>query len=152
MFTGGQTPAYTPIDSTGGFWQFNSTTAVINGKTVSRPKNNVAIADTGTTLALVDDTFLKAIYAAISGSKYDSNQQGWTFPSNTPQSKLPTISVAIGGTQFSFHKEDFFFGTLDNGMTYGGIQSRGSLTHDILGDTWLKGVYAVSHVLFSVNT
>lgn len=30
-----------------------------------------------------------------------------------------------------------------NGMIYGGIQSRGTMTFDILGDTFLKGVYAI---------
>lgn len=29
-------------------------------------------------------------------------------------------------------------------MVYGGIQSRGSMTFDILGDTFLKSIYAVS--------
>ena len=28
-------------------------------------------------------------------------------------------------------------------MSYGGIQSRGTMTFDILGDTFLKGIYAV---------
>ena len=28
-------------------------------------------------------------------------------------------------------------------MVYGGIQSRGSLTFDILGDAFLKGIYAI---------
>ena len=28
-------------------------------------------------------------------------------------------------------------------MSYGGIQSRGDMTFDILGDTFLKGIYAV---------
>jgi hypothetical protein len=30
------------------------------------------------------------------------------------------------------------------GFVYGGIQSRGSMTFDILGDTMLKSIYAVS--------
>lgn len=41
-------------------------------------------------------------------------------------------------------------------MTYGGIQSRGDLGFDILGDTWLKGIYAVGFrsmaACFDTNT
>ena len=140
---GGQTPSYTAINSNNGWWQVASTSATINGKTFSRPSGNTAIVDSGTTLALVDDTFLRAIYAAIPGSTYDNSQQGYTFPSDTPQSSIPNITVAVGSFQFSFHKEDMFFADLDNGMTYGGIQSRGNLGFDILGDVWLKAVYAV---------
>jgi len=35
------------------------------------------------------------------------------------------------------------FADAGNGMSYGGIQSRGTMTFDILGDTFLKGIYAV---------
>jgi hypothetical protein len=58
-------PYYTPLITPGqGFWQFNSTTASVNGKSIARAGNS-AIADTGTTLALVADDVCKAIYAAI---------------------------------------------------------------------------------------
>jgi len=29
------------------------------------------------------------------------------------------------------------------GFIYGGIQSRGTMTFDILGDTFIKGIYAI---------
>ena len=116
------------------------------GKTIQRPKNNDAIADTGTTLALVDDALCKAIYAAIPGAKYDSSQQGYVFPTSTPTDKLPDVCVGSlnGGKQFAVHKEDLSFADAGNGFVYGGIQSRGDLSFDILGDTWLKGSYVVS--------
>ena len=44
---------------------------------------------------------------------------------------------------FTVEKEDLAFVDAGNGMTYGGIQSRGDLTFDILGDTFLKGIYAI---------
>ena len=139
----GQTPYYTPIDSSQGFWMFDSASAVVAGKNIPR-SGNTAIADTGTTLALVDDAVCKAIYDAIPGGKYDSSQQGYVFPSNTDTATLPDVSFAVGGKQFSVHKQDLAFADAGNGMVYGGVQSRGTMTFDILGDTWLKGVYAVS--------
>lgn len=133
---------YANVDNTKGFWTFESTSATINGKTITR-SGNTAIVDTGTTLALVDDNTVKAIYDAIPGSKYDSLQQGYTFPSNTSPDKLPTVTFAVGNAQIAVHKSAFAFADVGNGFVYGGIQSRGSNPFDILGDTWLKGLYAV---------
>ena len=139
----GQEIAYTPVDNSQGFWMFSSTSATVNGTTVNQ-SGNTAIADTGTTLALVSDATCKAIYDAIPGSTYDSTQQGYTFPSNTTADNLPVVTFAVGDTQFAVQKEDLGFADAGNGMVYGGIQSRGTMTFDILGDTFLKGIYAVS--------
>lgn len=142
----GQEIAYTPIDNSQGFWMFNSTSATVNGTTVDQ-SGNTAIADTGTTLALVADATCEAIYKAIPGAQYDSTQQGWVFPSSTTADQLPVVTFAVGDTQFAVQKEDLGFADAGNGMVYGGIQSRGSNPFDILGDTFLKGIYAVSHSL-----
>lgn len=138
----GQTPYYTPIDNSKGFWQFNSTTASVGSKKIQRA-GNTAIADTGTTLALVDDSLCKAIYDAIPGAKYDDQQQGYLIPSNITVDQLPVVSFDVGGKEFAVQKEDLTFADAGDGFTYGGIQSRGDLPFDILGDTWLKGIYAV---------
>jgi hypothetical protein len=138
-------PYYTPVDNSQGFWQFQSTSAVVNGQTIQR-SGNTAIADTGTTLALVDDDTCKAIYDAIPGAKYDNSNQGYIFPSNTTADQLPTVSFAVGDQQFTVQKEDLGFADAGNGFVYGGIQSRGDMTFDILGDTFLKSIYAVSSI------
>lgn len=142
----GQEIAYTPIDNSQGFWMFDSTSATVNGTTINQ-SGNTAIADTGTTLALVADATCEAIYKAIPGATYDSTQQGWIFPSNTTADQLPVVTFAVGDTQFAVQKEDLGFADAGNGMVYGGIQSRGTMTFDILGDTFLKGIYAVSYSL-----
>lgn len=134
---------YTPVDKSQGFWLFDSTSATVNGKTITR-SGNTAIADTGTTLALVDDATCKAIYDAIKGAKYDSESQGYIYPSDTTVDNLPVVSFAVGDKQFAVQKEDLGFVEAKSGWIYGGIQSRGSMDMDILGDTFLKGIYAVS--------
>jgi hypothetical protein len=139
----GQEVKYAPVDNSQGFWMFDSTSATVNGTSVAQ-SGNTAIADTGTTLALVSDDTCKAIYDAIPGSTYDQANQGYTFPSNTTADQLPVVTFAVGDTQFAVQKEDLGFADAGNGMVYGGIQSRGSMTFDILGDTFLKGIYAVS--------
>lgn len=140
---GSQEIYYTPVDNSQGFWMFDSPSATVNGNTIAQ-SGNTAIADTGTTLALVSDDVCEAIYNAIPGSTYDSQQQGYIFPSSTSADALPVVTFAVGGKQFAVQKEDLGFADAGNGMVYGGIQSRGSMTFDILGDTFLKGIYAVS--------
>lgn len=136
---------YTAVDNSNGFWMFDSTSATVNGKSITR-SGNTAIADTGTTLALVDDATCKAIYDAIEGAIYDNDSQGYIYPSNTTADNLPTVSFAVGNKQFAVQKEDLAFAEAKTGYVYGGIQSRGSMTFDILGDTFLKGIYAVFDV------
>ncbi|KAJ5770001.1 uncharacterized protein N7511_002052 [Penicillium nucicola] len=136
---------YTPVDNSQGFWTFDSTSATVNGKSIAR-SGNTAIADTGTTLALVDDDTCQAIYNAIEGAVYDNDSQGWIYPSNTTADNLPVVSFAVGDQQFVVQKEDLGFAEAKSGYVYGGIQSRGTMTIDILGDTFLKGVYAVFDV------
>jgi hypothetical protein len=124
---------------------FDSTSATVNGKTIDQ-SGNTAIADTGTTLALVADATCKAIYDAIPNSQYDSTQQGYVFPSDTTEDQLPVVTFAVGNKQYTIQKEDLAFADAGNGMVYGGIQSRGSMTFDILGDTFLKSIYAVGSI------
>ena len=69
----GSTIHYTPVDTSNGFWQFSSTSYTINGKSFV-PTNKSSIADTGTTLALMDDAFVKNVYANIPGATLDQTQ------------------------------------------------------------------------------
>lgn len=141
----GQEIHYAPVDSSQGFWMFDSPSATVNGRTLKRAGNR-AIADTGTTLALVDDDTCAAIYDAIPGARYDSQLQGYIYPANTAAANLPAVSFAVGGKQFAVRKEDLGFAEARPGYVYGGIQSRGDLGFDILGDTFLKGIYAIFDV------
>lgn len=140
--TGGEIH-YTPVDKSHGFWMVDSASARVNGNPILR-RGNKAIIDTGTSLALVDDSTCEAIYGAIEGACYDEELQGYIYPSNTPADKLPVVSLAVGDQRFVIQKRDLGFAPARHGYLYGGIQSRGSMGVDILGDTFLKGIYAVS--------
>lgn len=143
----GQTPAYTPVDNSQGFWMFDSTTAKVGTKTVTRTSTsgsgNTAIADTGTTLCLVGDELCEAVYAAIPGATQSTQQQGWVFPTSTDLSTLPAIQVAVGSNLFTINPEELPFQDLGDGTYYGGIQSRGDQDFDIFGDVFLRSVYAI---------
>lgn len=91
MFTGNL--AYTPIDN-GGFWQFPSNSfSVGNGQVQQNTEGNPAIADTGTSLLLVDDSVMQGYYSQVSGASYDQAQQGVTFPCDAA---LPDLTIALG--------------------------------------------------------
>ncbi|KAF1935346.1 aspergillopepsin A precursor [Clathrospora elynae] len=139
---GATSPNYADIDSSQGFWQLQSTSATINGQTVTR-SNNTSIIDTGTTLCLVDDALVEAVYKAIPGSKYDQTNQGYIFPAATTADQLPVIQLAIGDSMVTFQKEDLGFADAGDGNVYGSIQSRGSMNMDIYGDAVLKAMYAI---------
>jgi hypothetical protein len=141
----GQQIAYTPVDNSQGFWMFNSPSYSVNGQSTTQ-SGNKAIADTGTTLMLCSDTFVEAVYNAIPGATYDSQSQGYIFPASTTADQLPVVTVAVGDNQYTIQKEDLSFADAGNGMVYGGIQSRGTMTFDILGDVFLKAVYAIFDV------
>jgi hypothetical protein len=140
--SGASSPNYADVDSSQGFWQIASASATINGQTVTR-SNNTSIMDTGTTLCLVDDSLVQAVYKVIPGAKYDQQSQGYIFPSTTSADDLPAVTLAIGDTQVAFQKEDLGFADAGNGMVYGSIQSRGDMDMDIYGDAVLKAMYAV---------
>ncbi|KAI0206854.1 eukaryotic aspartyl protease [Astrocystis sublimbata] len=131
------------IDNSNGFWSFPSESVSINGK--SFPTDlNTAIADTGTTLALMADDIVDALYAAIPGATYDWANQGYIFPKDVTLKSLPNFKVAVGKKQFQIQQEDLAFAPTDDGQSwFGGVQSRGNLPFDILGDTFLKSVYAI---------
>ena len=101
-------PHWAPVDASHGFWQFASETVVVGARTLRR-RGATAIADTGTTLALLDDEACAAIYAAVPGARYDAAQQGWVFPVGTPVGRLPAVQVSVGSKVFTMQKEDYGF-------------------------------------------
>ncbi|KAI0433549.1 eukaryotic aspartyl protease [Xylaria sp. FL1042] len=139
------------VDKSDGFWAISSESASVNGESIPT-SSNMAIADTGTTLALMSDDVVDALYAQIPGATYDWSNQGYIFPIEVTVEDLPEFKVAIGDKEFLIQKEDLAFAPTDDGKNwYGGVQSRGSLPFNIYGDTFLKSVYAdVGNTRFGV--
>jgi len=133
---------YTAVLSTNGFWEFYSPTLTIGTTTSKREANNTAIADTGTTLLLLSDAACSLIYRQISGAKMDASAGGWVLPTN---STPPNLSFGVGtdGLEYGISGEDIKFADAGNGMSFGAVQSRGGNPQDILGDVFLKRVYAI---------
>jgi hypothetical protein len=143
---------YVPVDNTEGFWMFQSGTATVNGKQIDLAGNR-AMADTGTTLAMVSDELCEAIYSQIEGSKLDEQQGLYMFPASIPTDQLPRVTVEVDGMQISIEQEHLAFAAGDESgqWIFGGIQPRGNLPFDILGDVFLNGVYAVSSQFLAMS-
>jgi aspergillopepsin I len=86
---------YTPIDNSNGFWEFTGTGYQV-GDGDFQDASIDAIADTGTTLLLLDDDIVSAYYDEVQGAKYDNSQGGYTFPCSAT---LPDFALGISDYQ-----------------------------------------------------
>lgn len=86
--------SFTPIDNSRGFWEFGSKSFAVGGGEVQiNDEASPAIADTGTSLMLVDDTVVQAYWSKVEGANLDKKLQAVVFPCDA---QLPDFHVAIG--------------------------------------------------------
>lgn len=76
----GDTIHYTPVNNTGGLWQF-----------ATKPGSSPGIADTGTSLMLLDQDIVDAYWAQVEGRSEIT--QGITFPCDAV---LPDFKIELG--------------------------------------------------------
>jgi Eukaryotic aspartyl protease len=86
--------SWAPINTTSGFWQFSSTKFSINNGAQMTEDGGQAIADTGTTLMLVNPAVVNAYYSTVNGAVNNKTVGGVTFPCSAT---LPDLQVDIGG-------------------------------------------------------
>jgi Eukaryotic aspartyl protease len=139
-----QNISFVPVnpDSPFSFWNVSVPQFFVNDQALPNDGGTVII-DTGTTLILVNDDVLPAIYEPVGGF-FDNSTGAWLFPANFSTSDLPTITMPVGGYNVTLSPEDLIFDTVDiPGFVIGGIQSNGGFGVVIFGDVWLRNVYAV---------
>ncbi|KAI9649404.1 hypothetical protein NHQ30_001980 [Ciborinia camelliae] len=131
---------YASVDSSNGFWEFPSTSYKV-GSTVHSNSGYTGIADTGTTLILMNDAAVDAYYAKVSGSSYSSTYGGYVFSCDAT---LPTLSVRIGTTTYATIPASLMnFGVQSGSTCYGSLQSVGGGTQNIYGDVFFNAYYGV---------
>ncbi|KAL1633813.1 hypothetical protein SLS56_002692 [Neofusicoccum ribis] len=134
---------YTAVNTTQGFWQFQSKSFAIDGQKVDNPTGNDAIADTGTSLLLVDDNVAQQYYSKVQGAVNDPNAGGFTYPCDA---KLPDMAVAIGDNYMAVIPGDqVTFAAVDQANTtcFGGVQGNQGSSLQIYGDTMFKAQFVV---------
>lgn len=133
---------YTKVDSSNGFWEFPSTSYSIGGQTVQSSSASSAIADTGTSLLLVDDAVAEALYKQIEGSELSTTAGGYVYPCDAD---VPDFGVQIGDSGFmaTIPGKDISFAEVGAGTCFGGVQGNGGQGMQIFGDVLLKQYFAV---------
>ncbi|OIW27596.1 acid protease [Coniochaeta ligniaria NRRL 30616] len=138
---------YTPVTNNSKYWGFTFTGYNIGPSVEWLESEWAAIVDTGTTLILLQDDLVKLYYdnATDAGAAYNSTVDGYTYLCNAT---LPDLHmgfengyyVTIPGKYLNY-TDMAELGQPD--MCYGALQSVGALPFSILGDVFLKAVYAV---------
>ena len=131
---------YTSIDKTNGFWEFESNTFTVGGVKSQCTTCSPAIADTGTSLVLVDNDVAAAYYKQVSSAIFDSQQGGYTYDCSE---SLPSFGIAIGsGYTATLNGTDLTYAQVSSEICFGGIQRNGGGVQ-IIGDLLLKQFFAV---------
>jgi hypothetical protein len=104
------------VNTTNGFWQFSSQKfSVGTGTSMMSVAGGQAIADTGTTLMLVDPSVVNAYYSTVQGAVNNATVGGVTFPC---KSVLPDLQVDVGGTYMATVRgDDINFAPVDQAGT-----------------------------------
>ncbi|RDL35453.1 uncharacterized protein BP5553_07384 [Venustampulla echinocandica] len=134
--------AYAPVNNSRGFWEFTASGFEIgNDGFTETPLSSMA--DTGTTLLLLEDSIVKQYYAKIPDSYYSGSQGAYVFPCN---STMPDFTFGIGNYRGSIPGSYLNYANLNAMVCYGGIQGKGGLPFSIWGDIVLKAQFVVFDV------
>lgn len=82
------------VDSSSGFWKFESSYyRVGDGKMKEHEHATSTIADTGTSLMLLEQVVVDEYYAQVHGAQFATSASGYIYPCNTT---LPNLAIAVG--------------------------------------------------------
>jgi aspergillopepsin I len=139
---------WVPLVDGAQFWEFEFTRLNIGGSSLWLISSWRAIADTGTTLMLLPKDLVALYYEQVPAATFNDTLQAWTFPCDTV---MPDFHLGFGdgGGWFATVPGKYINysprSEQEPGSTncYGGIQDNGGLDFSILGDVFLKAVFAV---------
>ncbi|BCS26773.1 pepsin-like aspartic protease [Aspergillus puulaauensis] len=134
--------AYADVDSSDGFWKFTADSYGVGDGDSNSSSSLTGIADTGTTLMMLDDEVVSAYYDKVSSAKNDQQAGGWVFPCDTD---VPAFTLTIGNYVAVVPGKHINWAPLTEGSEtcFGGIQSNQGLGFSILGDVFLKSQYVI---------
>ncbi|MCJ1252105.1 hypothetical protein MMC30_009343 [Trapelia coarctata] len=130
-----------------GYWKFTSPFFGVGSDPHNlqlNTKPSPAIADTGTSLMLVDDLVRDAYYSAVPNAVKDPKlSNSTTYPCDT---QLPDFHVSLGLNYMATIPGNMMtFADMGDGNCYGALQSNAGLSVQIYGDTLFKSQVAVFH-------
>ncbi|RYC60321.1 hypothetical protein CHU98_g5884 [Xylaria longipes] len=132
--------SYVDVNSTNGLWTINTSGYSI-GDGSFKALSFKAIADTGTSLALLPGDVVKEYYSTMTDASYDERWGGYTFPCTT---EPPKFVLGVGEAIITIPSKYINYSDdINNHTCYGGIQSDGKIGFSILGDVFLKSAFVV---------
>ncbi|KAK1829853.1 putative endothiapepsin precursor protein [Podospora conica] len=142
--------SFVPVNTTEGFWQFETSHFSIGSNTTLLPSPHAAIADTGTTLLMVPRDVVDAYYAQAGPSAlYDDQVGGYVFACNA-SAALPDLTLHIGGYAAVVPGAVMNYAPVtglermpEGTMCYGGLQSSDGFPFAIYGDIFFKAQWTV---------
>lgn len=128
---------WVPVKAETGFWQFPSAKFAVGDKVFENKAASDAIADTGTSLMLVDQPVAEAYYSQVKGAQLNAQVGGFIYPCGA---KMPDFSVAAGDKMVKIPGSQITFAAVDkkNTTCFGGIQGNQGAGLQIYGDTMFK--------------
>ncbi|KAF2121555.1 aspergillopepsin A precursor [Lophiotrema nucula] len=128
------------VNASSGFWQFDSKSFAVNGKVQQNANASPAIADTGTSLLLVDQPVADAYYKQVEGAQNNAQVGGFVYPCDA---KLPDMALAVGTNMVTVPGSQVNFATVDQANTtcFGGIQGNGGAGIQIYGDVLFRAQF-----------
>ncbi|KAL5118105.1 hypothetical protein ACEQ8H_003940 [Pleosporales sp. CAS-2024a] len=133
---------WVPVKAETGFWQFPSTKFAIGNQVFSHPRGSDAIADTGTSLLLVDQPVANTYYSQVQGARLSAQAGGFIYPCQTT---LPDFSVGVGDHFATIPGNLLTFAAVDKAKTmcFGGIQGNQGAGMQIFGDVMFRAQFVV---------
>jgi len=130
------------VNSSNGFWQFPSPSITIGGQQKNNLGGSPAIADTGTSLLIVDEAVAQQYYSQVPNSGYSYYVGGYIFPC-AQAATLPSFGVAIGSNNYMVMilPSLLNYAPVTSTWCYGGIQSNQGYALQIYGDIMFRSAF-----------
>ena len=129
--------AYATVDPSHGYWEFQAGGFAVGS--VEHQTEFRAIADTGSSLLLVNQHILVAYWSQVEGAYYSSYYGGIVFPCSA---RLPDFSLFIDGEKRTMPGKYANYIKAGGDLCYGGVQITNA-DFNIIGDLFLKSQYVV---------
>jgi aspergillopepsin I len=134
--------SYVPVNQTLGYWTFQSAGYQLAGKNYNA--SYPSIADTGTSLLLMNPDVVKAYYATVKGSYFSNENGGYMYPC---LSKAPDFGVELGNGYYGIIPSALMTYTkIDLDLNcYGSLQANTGMPYSlqIFGDIVFKTQFVV---------
>ena len=138
---------YAPLNQTTGFWSFTAAGYAVGGSMFSGTLS--CIADTGTSLVLLQGDVVSAYYGQVSGASQSQEYGGWVFPCSAD---LPAFGITMengdnASSTFRIPGQYISYAQVSDSVCYGGLRTSAGVGFNILGGKCLADGHLMDYSL-----